>query len=476
MADDAHTHGTRPRAAARYDAVIVGAGPAGIFAAIELVRARPKLRILMLERGNPIEKRSCPARQTSCIGCPTCAIMTGWGGAGAFSDGKLTLSTEVGGWLGEFVGTEALERLIEDGDRLWLEFGATSEVHAPSPDAEERLVRAATLAGMRLVPMRIRHIGSDRSPAVLQAMYEYLLSAGVEIRTRTGAARIVVDRGHVTGVELADGTTVRAAVVIAAPGRDGADWLAGQARELGIPLVSNAVDIGVRVEVPAPVMEPLTDHLYEAKLIQYSHRFGDQVRTFCMNPYGAVTAESYGDIITVNGHSYAERKTGNTNFAVLVSQRFTHPFQEPITYGTSIARLANLLGEGILVQRLGDLRAGRRSTEKRIAESVVVPTMPSATPGDLSFVLPYRHMVDILDFLEAMDGLAPGVAADDTLLYGIEVKFYSSRLELDPHLQTQVAGLYAIGDGAGVTRGLVQSGASGLVAARSALAAMSVAG
>jgi len=453
----------------RYDVVIIGAGPAGIFAAVELVRARPDLRLLLVERGKPIDKRSCPARQTACVGCPTCAIMTGWGGAGAFSDGKLTLSTEVGGWLGEYVGTAGLERLIEDSDRIWLEFGATTAVHAPDPQTAARLMREATTAGMRLVPMRIRHIGSDRSPAVLQAMNDYLTSAGVEIRTSTMVARIVSEDDTVTAVELEDGTTVRTGIVIAAPGREGADWLAGQARYLGIGLVNNAVDIGVRVEVPAAVMEPLTDPLYEAKLIQMSRRFGDQVRTFCMNPYGAVTTESYGDIVTVNGHSYAEKRTPNTNFAVLVSQSFTHPFHEPITYGTSIARLANLLGEGILVQRLGDLRAGRRSTAKRIAESVVVPTMPSATPGDLSFVLPYRHLVDILDFLEAMDTLTPGVAADGTLLYGIEVKFYSSRLELGPDLQTKIAGLYAIGDGAGVTRGLVQSGASGLVAARAAL-------
>ncbi len=454
---------------ARYDVVIIGAGPAGIFAAIELIRARPALRILLLERGKPIAKRSCPARETHCVSCPTCAIMTGWGGAGAFSDGKLTLSTEVGGWLGDFTGPGALERLIEDSDRLWLEFGSTAEVHEADPAVATRLVREATLAGMRLVPMRIRHIGSDRSPAVLDGMHTYLADAGVEIRTGVCATRILVADGHVRGVELADGTTVRSNVVIAAPGRDGADWLASQARELGIGLSNNAVDIGVRVEVPAPVMEPLTTHLYEAKLVQYSRRFGDRVRTFCMNPYGAVTTESYGDIITVNGHSFADSKTGNTNFAVLVSQRFTHPFQEPITYGTSIARLANLLGEGILVQRLGDLRHGRRSTDKRIAESVVTPTMPSATPGDLSFVLPYRHLVDILEFIDALDSLAPGVAADGTLLYGVEVKFYSSRLELDGDLQTQVAGLYAVGDGAGVTRGLVQAGASGLVVARAVL-------
>jgi uncharacterized FAD-dependent dehydrogenase len=453
----------------RYDAVIIGAGPAGIFAAIELIRAQSDLRILLLERGKPIARRSCPARETSCVSCPTCAIMTGWGGAGAFSDGKLTLSSEVGGWLREFTGPEALDRLIDDSDRLWLEFGATPEVHGPDPETAERLVSQAAAVDLTLVPMRIRHIGSDRSPAVLQAMYEYLAEAGVEVRTSTSAGRILERDGAVQGVELGDGTIVEAPVVIAAPGRDGADWLAAQARSLGIGLRNNAVDIGVRVEVPAEVMEPLTVPLYEAKLIKTSARFGDRVRTFCMNPYGAVTTESYGDIITVNGHSYAEQKTANTNFAVLVSQSFTEPFHEPITYGTSIARLANLLGEGILVQRLGDLRNGHRSTPERIASSTLQPTMASATPGDLSFVLPYRHLADLLDFLETLDRLAPGVAHDETLLYGVEVKFYSSRLELGADLQTKIAGLYAVGDGAGVTRGLIQSGASGLVAARSAL-------
>lgn len=450
----------------QYDAIIIGAGPAGVFAAIELAQLRPELRVLVLERGKPIAQRSCPARHRSCVGCPTCAIMTGWGGAGAFSDGKLTLSTDVGGWLGDYVGLDRLAELVDDSDRIWLRFGATTEVHGPDAATAERLIRDATVAGMRLVPMRIRHIGSDRSPAVLQAMYDHLVEQGVEVRTQTEVARIIERDGVVRGVELADGSVIDAPAVIAAPGRDGADWLAAQARVLGLGLVNNAVDIGVRVEVPAPVMEPLTLPLYEAKLIQYSRRFGDQVRTFCMNPYGAVTTESYGDIVTVNGHSYAEQRTGNTNFAVLVSQSFTEPFHEPITYGTSIARLANLLGEGILVQRLGDLRAGRRSTAKRIAESIVEPTLQGATPGDLSFVLPYRHLVDIIEFIDALDSLVPGVAADGTLLYGIEVKFYSSRVQIGPDLQTQIRGLYTIGDGAGVTRGLIQSGASGLVAAR----------
>jgi uncharacterized protein len=448
-----------------HEVVIVGAGPAGIFAAIELLRSGVR-DIVIVEKGKDIEARRCPVHEQGCVRCARCDIMTGWGGAGAFSDGKLTLTGEVGGWLADYVGAEELDALIEYADTIWLEFGADEHVHGPDPDAAARLERQATLAGMTLTPMRIRHLGTDRSPRVLGAMHDYLVSRDVEVLTTTSAASIDSEDGRVIGVTLEDGGILRAPAVIVAPGREGAEWLAGQATALGIGLTNNQVDIGVRVETPAPVMEPLTDELYEAKLTYFSRSFGDRVRTFCMNPYGEVTTEAYGDVVTVNGHSYAERRTPYTNFAVLVSQSFTHPFREPITYGRSIARLANLLGEGILVQRLGDLRSGRRSTPSRLAESIVQPTMPSATAGDLSSVLPYRHLTDILEFLEAMEALAPGVAAPSTLLYGVEVKFYSSRLELDADLQTPVRGLYAIGDGAGVTRGLVQSGASGVVAAR----------
>jgi uncharacterized protein len=290
---------------------------------------------------------------------------------------------------------------------------------------------------------------------------------GVDISTDTSAVQILASEGRVTGVELSDGTTAHSDYVVVAPGREGADWLAEQAKALGVQLSNNAVDIGVRVECPAPVMEPLTDALYEAKLVYHTKAFGDAVRTFCMNPYGEVSTESYGDVLTVNGHSYAERRTPYTNFAVLVSQRFTEPFRDPITYGRSIAKLANLLGDGILVQRYSDLKAGRRSTPARIQQSLAEPTLKGATPGDLSAVLPYRHLTDIIEFIEAMDRLAPGLAGPDTLFYGVEVKFYSSRLAVGSDMQTSVQGLYAIGDGAGITRGLVQAGASGVLAARS---------
>ena len=456
--------------AERYDVVIVGAGPAGIFAALELVRGDFEGSVLVVEKGHAIDKRRCPARERGCVDCKVCDIMTGWGGAGAFSDGKLTLTTEVGGWLVDYTGVEALESLLEHADDVWVEFGATTEVTTPDAETVERLMHEATLAGMQLVPMRVRHIGTDKSPAVLAAMRVELERLGVDVRTDVAVERVLTADGHVTGVELADGTTIETATVIAAPGREGADWLAAEARRLGITLTNNAVDIGVRVEVPAPVMERLTDPLYEAKLIYHSKQFGDRVRTFCMNPYGEVTTESYGGITTVNGHSFSDSRTANTNFAVLVSQKFTEPFDDPIAYGEEIAHLANLLSDGVIVQRLGDLKAGRRSTPARMAQSIVTPTMKGAVPGDLAFVLPYRHMVDLLEFLEALDKLAPGVNGPGTLLYGVEVKFYSSRLDVGPDLQTAIAGLYAVGDGAGITRGLLQSSASGVVAARWVLA------
>lgn len=449
-----------------YDVIIVGAGPAGIFAALELVK-KDGLKVLMLEKGPDIEQRFCPARKKKCILCQPCSITCGWGGAGAFSDGKLTLSTNVGGWMDEYLPREELSDLIDYVDQVYLEFGAPAEVHGGNPDTTRDIERRAVLADLQLISMKVRHLGTDNCVKILEAMKKALADE-VEVKTRTPVERLIVEKGRVSGVETKAGT-FRAPRVIVAPGREGADWLAAETHRLGLTLINNAVDIGVRVEVPAPVLEPLTADLYESKLIYYSKSFQDRVRTFCMSPYGEVSTESYGDVVTVNGHSYAEHKTANTNFALLVSTTFTEPFREPIAYGKYIARLANLLADGILVQRLGDLRAGRRSTRTRIENSVVVPTMPDATPGDLSFVLPYRYIANILEMLEAMEKLAPGVASNGTLLYGVEVKFYSSRLRLSPTLETEIDGLYAIGDGAGVSRGLIQSSCSGIVAARAIL-------
>ncbi len=454
-----------------YDVIIVGAGPAGIFAALELVRERKDLRILILEKGREIYKRVCPSRQGRgpCRHCTPCATLCGWGGAGAFSDGKLTLSPEVGGVLEEYVGRDVLEELIAYVDRLYLEYGAPDVVYGPKDQDEfEELQKKATRAELRLVPLSIRHLGTGRCGEVLQLMYQHL-EKNVEIRTDTTVHQMVIADHRVVGVETTDGEVIHGRYVIAAPGREGAEWLTREAQRLGLPIATNPVDIGVRVELPAVVLEPLTRIFYELKCTYISRAFEDKVRTFCMNPYGEVVLENNDGLITVNGHTHAYNKTNNTNFAILVSKSFTEPFKEPIAYGRYIARLANLLGEGVIVQRLGDLSAGRRSTRKKVARGFVTPTLPEATPGDLSLVFPYRHLLGIVEMLKALDLIAPGVYARHTLLYGVEVKFYSSRLALNERLETPVANLFAVGDGAGVTRGLVQASASGVIVAREIL-------
>ena len=452
----------------KYDVIIVGGGPAGIFAAMELCQA-PDLSVLLLEKGKDIDSRTCPFadKGISCPPCSPCDLVSGLGGAGAFSDGKLTLSAEVGGRLIDYLGLKGTEELVQYVDSIYLKFGGSNRVYGNGDEVEE-LERRATLADLHLLPMTVRHLGTEHSRGVLREMREFL-SGRVEVKVNTVARAVLTEGGTVKGVETEDGQRFECRYLIIAPGREGADWLAREADRLRLTLQTNPIDVGVRVEVPEAVLRELTDALYECKLEYYSKSFDDRVRTFCVCPAGEVTMESTGGsdpVTTVNGHSYAERKTNNTNFALLVSTNFTEPFRDPIAYGRYLARLANILSGGVIVQRLGDLLSGRRSTNERIARGNVQPSLKSATPGDLSFALPYRHLKSIMEMLDAMDRLAPGVASRHTLLYGIEVKFYSSRLALSNNLESEIANMFAAGDGAGVTRGLVQASASGVVAAR----------
>jgi len=355
--------------------------------------------------------------------------------------------------------------LIEYVDETYVKFGAPRRVYGVDHDRIEEFKRKALLAGLRLIPVKVRHLGTERCVEVLKAMKREL-EGKVEVRLGEEVNHVLVEGGEVKGVQLRSGEVVEGRYVVLAPGRSGAGWLKGEAERLGLSFTNNPVDVGVRVEVPAYVMEHLSDVLYEPKFIYYSKTFDDRVRTFCFNPYGEVIAEYYDGVVTVNGQSYENKRTDNSNFAVLVSTSFTEPFKEPIAYGRYLASLANLLGGGVIVQRLGDLKVGRRSTWERIKRNLVEPTLKAATPGDLSFVLPYRYLTDILEMLKALDEVAPGVYANHTLLYGVEVKFYSSRLELSDKLETRIRNLFAIGDGAGITRGLIQASASGVVVAR----------
>jgi hypothetical protein len=453
-----------------YDVAIVGAGPAGIFASLELCNAG--LDVLLLDKGGEIDARVCPVQNTSgcCALCSPCNLVSGFGGAGAFSDGKLTLSTQVGGRLKELVGSEQASVLIDYVDSIYLRFGAPPKVYGIGRGIA-RLEREAASAGLTLTPVKLRHLGTELCHETLKSMQNYL-SPRLDIRLGTTIKSIAVEDGVVKAVETDRGENTKCRYLILAPGREGAEWLCNEAQRLKLSLDSNPVDVGCRIEVPMTTMEKLTRTLYESKLEFYSRSFNDRVRTFCMCPGGEVIMESTGGsdpVITVNGIGYAQSRTKNTNFAILVSTTFTEPFHEPIAYGKYLARLANILSGGVLVQRLGDLMDGRRSTQARLQNNPIEPSLKAATPGDLSFALPYRYLKSIVEMLQAIDKLVPGVASPQTLLYGIEVKFYSSRLKLTPCLETEISNIFAAGDGAGVSRGLVQASASGIVAAREIL-------
>ena len=451
-----------------YDVIIIGAGPAGIFTALEL--ADTGLSILIVEKGQDIRERIATSRNKNALPKDKVRnVVCGWGGAGAFSDGKLTLTTEYGGNLDDYMSKAELMEKIAYVDDVYCRFGgADRKVYGDeNKECIRQMQRKAAAADLRLIPARIRHLGTDVNAQILTNMRDFL-DGKIDIMADTAVDHIVVEDGQVRGVIIAD-QLYACRYLVCAPGREGSEWFVGEVDKLGLKLTSNAVDIGVRVEMPAEILETITDIVYESKLIYFSKSFDDRIRTFCMNPYGFVVEENNDSLLTVNGHSYAHKRSENTNFAILVSKKFTEPFHEPIKYGKYIANLANILGGGVIVQRLGDLLDGRRSTPERILRGLVRPTMPDATPGDLSLVLPYRHLQDIKEMLEALDKVAPGANSRHTLLYGVEVKFYSNRLELNHKLETKIPNFFAIGDGAGITRGLVQASAAGVTVGKEIL-------
>lgn len=449
-----------------YDIIIIGAGPGGIFSAYELATKRSDLKIAVFEAGNRLEKRKCPIdgkRVTKCIHCKTCAIMNGFGGAGAFSDGKYNITNEFGGTLYEYIGKNKATELMEYVDEINMAYGGEGTRLYSS--ANSSFKRVCLQHNLHLLEASVRHLGTDKNYEVLSNLYN-LLKDKVTFYFMTPVQDVaIMDNGDYE--IITENETYTCEKCIISVGRSGSKWMETVCDDLDIPTKSNRVDIGVRVELPAVIFSHLTDELYESKIVYRTEKFEDNVRTFCMNPYGIVVNENTNGIVTVNGHSYesADLRTENTNFALLVAKHFSEPFKDSNGYGESIARLSNMLGGGVIVQRFGDLVRGRRSNTKRIEEGLVTPTL-AATPGDLSLVLPKRILDGIIEMIYALDKIAPGTANDDTLLYGVEVKFYNMEVEIDEHLQSKYDGLYIIGDGSGVTHSLSHASASGVYVAR----------
>ena len=448
-----------------YDVIIIGAGPGGIFAAYELLQQKPGLKIAVFEAGHALGKRRCPIdgdRVKTCIGCQSCSIMSGFGGAGAFSDGKYNITNDFGGTLYEHIGKKKALDLMRSVDEINLKYGG--EGTKLYTTAGTRFKTLCVQNDLHLLDASVRHLGTDINYIVLENLYAYLENK-VEFFFDTPVRSIRVAEGCYT--VRCDGGEYTCGKCIVSVGRSGSKWMEQICRELDIPTKSNRVDIGVRVELPANVFAHLTDELYESKIVYRTEKYGDKVRTFCMNPKGAVVNENTNGIITVNGHSYKDPvlQTENTNFALLVSKHFSEPFKDSNGYGESIARLSNMLGGGVIVQRFGDLIRGRRSTADRIEEAFITPTL-QATPGDLSLVLPKRILDGIIEMIYALDKVAPGTANEDTLLYGVEVKFYNMEVSFSEHLESRYSGLYIIGDGSGITHSLSHASASGVYVAR----------
>lgn len=449
----------------QYDIIIIGAGPGGIYSAYELTKEQRNLKIAVFEAGNPLEKRRCPIdgeKVTSCVNCKTCAIMSGFGGAGAFSDGKYNITNNFGGTLYEHIGRQTALDLMNYVDQINLSHGAENTKLYST--AGTRFKKLCLQNKLHLLDASIRHLGTDLNYVVLENLYHELKDK-VDFYFNTPVSSVEVLS---PGFRVFFGnTSADCEKCIVSVGRSGSKWMESVCRQLSIPTLSNRVDLGVRVELPAVIFSHLTDELYESKIVYRTEKFEDNVRTFCMNPYGIVVNENTNGIITANGHSYEDvnMRTENTNFALLVSKHFSEPFRDSNGYGESIARLSNMLGGGVIVQCFGDLMRGRRSTARRIDEGLVRPTL-KATPGDLSLVLPKRILDGIIEMIQALDKIAPGTANDDTLLYGVEVKFYNMEVKIDENLESPYKGLYIIGDGSGVTHSLSHASASGVYVAR----------
>ena len=448
-----------------YDVLIIGAGPGGIYSAYEMIKLAPELKIAIFEEGHALAKRRCPidgVKIKSCINCPTCSIMSGFGGAGAFSDGKYNITNDFGGTLYEYIGKKQALNLMRYVDDINMQYGG--EGTKLYSTAGTQFKKICMQNDLHLLDASVRHLGTDKNYVVLENLYS-LLKDKIDFYFDSKVETVIKnEEGY--GVKVKDQIYYGKKCIISV-GRSGSKWMEKVSKELGIETSSNRVDIGVRVELPSEIFSHLTDELYESKIVYRTQKYGDRVRTFCMNPKGAVVNENTNGIITVNGHSYEDpsKQTDNTNFALLVSKHFSEPFKDSNGYGEHIARLSNMLGGGVIVQRFGDLISGRRSTKDRMDESFVVPTL-NATPGDLSLVLPKRILDGIVEMIYALDKIAPGTANDDTLLYGVEVKFYNMEVKVDENMMSKHEGLYVIGDGSGITHSLSHASASGVYVAR----------